>query len=203
MKIAWVSGSHRVQSQSKKVAQFIIKMLKADFPAVESYYLDLGIHPLPEWDESKWENSDDWRTQWSPVSSELTESSAFIAISPEWGGMVPSRLKNFFLLCDQNELAHKPGLIVTVSSGRGGTYPVAELRISSYKNTRLLWIPEQVIIQNVETVLNQPFAATSDADRLIQDRLLYSLRLLVKYGECLSALRSSGVIDHVRFPYGI
>lgn len=119
MKIAIVSGSHRVQSQSKKVAQFIIKMLKADFPAVESYYLDLGIHPLPEWDESKWENSDDWRTQWSPVSSELTESSAFIAISPEWGGMVPSRLKNFFLLCDQNELAHKPGLIVTVSSGRG------------------------------------------------------------------------------------
>ena len=48
-------------------------------------------------------------------------------VSPEWNGMVPSMLTNFFLLCSNNELAHKPGLLVGVSSGTGGSYPVAEL----------------------------------------------------------------------------
>ena len=58
--------------------------------------------------------------------------------------------KNFFLICNKGELAHKPGLIVSISSGNGGAYPVSELRSSSYKNTHIMWIPEQIIIRNVE-----------------------------------------------------
>ena len=42
-------------------------------------------------------------------------------------------------------MAHKPGLIVTVSAGLGGSYPVTELRISSHKNTRLCYIPDHVL----------------------------------------------------------
>jgi NAD(P)H-dependent FMN reductase len=203
MKVAIVSGSHRIQSQSSKVALFVQNVLNTGFPSVETYFLDLGKSPLPDWEESKWEESEYWEKRWSPVSLQLKESAALITVSPEWGGMVPSRLKNLFLLCDDDELAHKPGLIISVSAGRGGSYPVTELRISSYKNTRLLWIPEHVIIQNVEDVLNKPFSVASDADKYIQDRLLYSLKLLMKYAECLSDLRRSGIIDHENFPYGM
>ena len=38
---------------------------------------------------------------------------------PEWGGMVPSQVKNIFLLASNNEFAHKPGLIVTLSESLG------------------------------------------------------------------------------------
>ena len=46
---------------------------------------------------------------------------------------MPAGLKNFFLLFGQNELGQKPALMVTVSSGDGGAYLVAELRMSTYK----------------------------------------------------------------------
>lgn len=203
MRIAVISGSHRVESQSKKVAHFIQKILQVELKEIEILLLDLGVNPLPEWEESKWEESEKWKNQWQPISKQLQECSALVVVCPEWGGMVPSRLKNFFLLCDDDELAHKPGLIVSISSGRGGSYPVAELRMSSYKNTRLLWIPEHVIIQNVENVLNEPFQALSEADKYIQDRLLYSLKLLNEYADKLNMIRQSGVIDHDSFPYGM
>ena len=53
------------------------------------------------------------------------------------------RLLNIFLLCGNGEFSHKPGLIVSVSSGNGGAYPIAELRSSSYKNTHIMWIPRK------------------------------------------------------------
>ena len=52
------------------------------------------------------------------------------------------------------QLGHKPALIVTVSSADGGAYPVAELRMSSYKNNRICYLPEHVILRNVERILN-------------------------------------------------
>lgn len=203
MKVAIVSGSHRVESQSRKVAQFSRTLLQRELGIQETFLLDLGVTPPPEWDEGKWQNTELWQTAWEPISQQLQDCDALVVVSPEWGGMVPARLKNFFLLCDRQELAHKPGLIVGVSAGRGGSYPVAELRMSSYKNTRLLWIPEHVIVQNVEAVLNDPFTAASEADRYIRDRLLYGLNLLKLYGECLVSVRTSDVIDHEAFPYGM
>lgn len=205
MKIAIISGSHRVESQSKKVANFIQEMLHAEFKNnIETLILDLGSNPLPDWDESKWdEKCEKWKTEWQPISQQLRECSAFVVVCPEWGGMVTPRLKNLFLLCDDYELSHKPGLIVSVSSGRGGSYPVAELRMSSYKNTYILWLPEHVIIQNVDNVLNEIFKSSSESDDYIQSRLLYSLRLLNEYADKLSMVRQSGLLNHEKFPYGM
>ena len=84
----------------------------------------------------------------SPISNKLASSDAFIVISPEWHGMAPAGLKNFFLMWGKGELAHKPALIITVSSGDGGSYPVAELRMSSYKNNRICFLPELPIFNS-------------------------------------------------------
>jgi hypothetical protein len=39
-------------------------------------------------------------------------------------------------------------LIIAVSGGAGGgAYPVAELRMSSYKNSRICYLPEHLIVR--------------------------------------------------------
>ena len=67
---------------------------------------------------------------------------------PEYGGMATPNSKTF-LVFNNGELFHKPGLIISVSSGTGGAYPISELRSSSYKNSHIMWIPEHIIIRNV------------------------------------------------------
>ena len=84
------------------------------------------------------------------ISNELETSDGFIMIVPEYGGMATPNSKNMFLLFNGGELFHKPGLIVSISSGKGGSYPISELRSSSYKNSHIMWIPENIIIRNVE-----------------------------------------------------
>jgi len=55
--------------------------------------------------------------------------------------MAPAGLKNFFLYAGNTALAHKPAYLVGISASRGGSYPIAELRMSSYKNSYLCYIP--------------------------------------------------------------
>ena len=56
--------------------------------------------------------------------------------------------QKIFLMCD-GEFFLQTRLIVSISSGIGGADPI-ELRSSSYKNSHILWIPENIIIRNVE-----------------------------------------------------
>lgn len=201
MKIAIVSGSHRQNSESDRVSKYL--EARADSVAGASTYLfSLGGNPLPLWDEETRTGGEKWREVWGPVSAELHSSDGFVIVSPEWSGMVPSGLKNFFLLCQSGELAHKPGLIVTVSSGIGGSYPVAELRQSSYKNTRICYIPDHVIVRTSPQMLKGE-SATEEHDKQLRARIDYSLRLLGEYSKAFRAVRGSGVIDSKSFPYGM
>ena len=200
MRIGIIVGSHRGESESARVGRYLEAALQAQ--GASTYFFSLANNPLPLWDESLWGKSEEWERLWGPVSTELEKCSSFVVISPEWSGMVPSGLKNLFLLASTRELGHKPALIVTVSSSAGGSYPVNELRTSSYKNTRLCYIPEHVIIRNVGDMLKGPTAA-NDRDRAIRERLEYSLKLLGQYDRALAAVRESGVIDHENFPYGM
>ena len=64
-------------------------------------------------------------------------------------------MKNFFLLwAATGELSHKPALPCAVSAGEGGAYVISELRMSSYKNNRLCWLPEQLIARQVKSICN-------------------------------------------------
>ena len=107
--------------------------------------------------------------------------------------------KNFFLICNKGELAHKPGLIVSISSGNGGAYPVSELRSSSYKNTHIMWIPEQIIIRNVEQF--QPGEHGLLIPAWMDKRIHYTLDLLIAYAECMKPL--SKLINRKDFGNGM
>jgi len=92
-----------------------------------------------------------------------------------------------------------------VSATRGGSYPVAELRMSGYKNNRLCWIPEHVIIHHAEQNLNLPDGAAEigKEDALQRQRLRYALRILEQYGKALGLVRASGAVDHKTFRSGM
>jgi NAD(P)H-dependent FMN reductase len=125
-----------------------------------------------------------------------------VLVSPEWGGMVTPAMKNFLLLCAGGQVAHKPALLMGVSASLGGTYPIAELRMASGKNTRLCFIPEHVIVRRVGEVLNGDEAA-SDEDAHLRARLDYALGLLAEYARALRAVRASAASTTERFRYGM
>lgn len=200
MKIGIITGSHRADSQSERVGHYVESALRTE--GHETYFLSLGKNPLPLWDEGVWAGAENWKTTWGPIATQLQGCHGFVVVSPEWSGMVPPGLKNFFLLCSTAEVGHKPGLIIAVSSGVGGSYPVNELRISSYKNTRLCYIPEHVIIRGVEKALHgdQP-ADARDAET--RGRIAQGLHILTAYAQALIAVRESGAINYKDYPYGM
>ena len=133
MKFAIVAGSQRPNSQSAKVAAVIQSRLQGDH---EASIIDLGERPLPFLDFAP---SEEDKTYLETLSQALQECDGLVVIAPEWHGMAPAALKNFFLHFSGGQLAHKPALLVAVSSGDGGAYPIAELRSSSYKNSRICY----------------------------------------------------------------
>ena len=203
MKISIISGSHRQNSQSGKVARYIHRELQAGL-VEESWLLDLGKTPFPLWDESIWNGDPQWEKTLAPARAQLTDSDAFVIVTPEWHGQVPAALKNFFLLFGKAELGHKPALIVAVSSGIGGAYPVAELRMSSYKNCRICYIPDHLIIREVETVLNDDDSKNDPkTDPWYRERIHWSLTILREYAIALAQVRASGVTESDKFGYGM
>ena len=199
MKIGIIAGSHRENSESERIAKYIEKNLKS--LSASTFLFSLAKNPLPLFDEGLWKNEEPWMSKWTPVSRELVSCDGFVIISPEWSGMVPAGLKNFFLLI-RSEFAHKPGMIVSVSSGISGSYPVVELRTSSYKNTRICYIPDHVIVRNCQTMLQEE-NPSNDHDKNLRIRINYSLKVLLEYSKAFGAIRESGIIDTKSFPHGM
>ena len=204
MNITIVSGSHRKVSQSIKIAKAIKSALKPFKECDEANIFDLANNPLPLWNEDLRKVGNPSNSLLESVSKKLAYSDAFIIISPEWHGIVPAGLKNFFLMWGKGELAHKPALIVTVSSGDGGSYPVAELRMSSYKNNRICFLPEHLIIRNVESVFNDnQIDNNSSSQEYFENRLDYCLKQLLTYGKAFQQIRKSDAVSIKKYGSGM
>jgi NAD(P)H-dependent FMN reductase len=203
MKIGIIIGSHRKESQSAKVGHWLATTLKAA-EGVNTWLLDLGRSPLPLWDEGVFAGTPEWQVL-APVREELASCDGFVFVVPEWHGMVPSALKNLILLvAGSGELAHKPTLLCAVSASDGGANPIAELRMSSYKNARICYIPEQLIVRKVKAVLNDDAAENDPAIHpYIEQRCRYALGVLVAYARAFIGIRESGKVDRSDYPNGM
>ena len=187
MKISIISASHRTNSQSKRISNLLQNNLLNNKSGLEMFSLDLADALLPLWSPEKKNGKGVWGQTWGSISDKLLQSDGFIFVVPEYGGMATPAAKNFFLLCGNGELSHKPGLIVSVSSGNGGAYPITELRSSSYKNTHIMWIPENIIIRNVEDF--NPGNHGDNIPEWLDDRIDYVLELLLVYVSNMKPLR--------------
>ena len=202
MKYIIVSGSHRKESQSAKIADYLKGRVSALIPSSEISILSLAGNPLPLWDESIWEGDPDWKTRWAPYQSQLQATEALIFVVPEWGGMVPPGMKNLLLLCGPKDIGHKPALIVTVSASRNGAYPVSELRMSGYKNNYVCYLPEHIIIRDAEKVLN-PTGEVSADETYLRKRIDHEIKVLDQYRIGLKSVRESGVLNFKDYANGM
>ncbi len=187
MKISIISASHRKNSQSKKISNYLYHILSKIEMNLNLFNLDLAEVKLPLWSPEKKSGKGVWGEIWRNISDNFDQSDGFILVVPEYGGMATPNAKNLFLLCGNGELAHKPGLIVSVSSGSGGAYPIAELRSSSYKNTHLMWVPENIIIRNVDEF--KPGAHGNNIPDWLENRIEYVLKLFLAYALNMKPLR--------------
>ncbi|HWR81011.1 MAG TPA: NAD(P)H-dependent oxidoreductase [Pseudomonas sp.] len=195
--ITLVAGSSRSPSQSAKVAHYLRQRLiqLGHSSAEQCQVVGLGATPLPLWPAA---DSGPWPT----IQQQLAQADALVVIAPEWHGMACPAIKNFFIYASKAELAHKPGLLVGVSSGVGGAYPISELRASSYKNCRLCYVPEHLIVRHVEQSFN-PGEPGDDNDRRIRERADYALDVLIKYAHALKPLRASIDLSNPAFGNGM
>ncbi len=201
MKLTLISGSHRQNSQSLKVAKYLEKRaLALDFK--ETKVIDLSQENLPMWDEEFWQNTSKWQKAWGEISEELKTSDAFAIITPEWSGMATPAVKNFLLLCSSQEVGYKPAVLAGVSASIGGTYPISELKQFGSKNNHLIYTPEHLVVRNaVKLFENEQPVDEHEAN--LRDTINYSLKVLLKMAEALKQVRTSGVLDYKNFPYGM
>ncbi len=187
MKISIISTSHRKNSESFRIARILKKEIVKINNKIDFYNLDMFENKVPFWTSERSEDNKFWDKEIKKISSELFSSDGFIIVVPEYGGMASPNSKNLFLIFNNGEFFHKPGLIVSISSGNGGAYPISELRSSSYKNSHITWIPENIIIRNV-----QQYSPGNHGDLIpnwLDSRINYSCNLLIKYSEYLMPIQ--------------
>jgi NAD(P)H-dependent FMN reductase len=203
MKFTILSSSTRQNSQSIKVAKYIKYILENNLKE-DSHILNLAEANLKFWDESFWqEDPKKFDLNWANEREKINNSDAIVIIVPDWNGMTPPALNNFFHLATKGELSNKPALIVSLSSGINGVYPITELRVSSYKNTFLCYIPHQIIVRNVQTQLNDLQIPENEEDKIIRNRIESSLKVLIEYAKAFKAIRTSEAVKNFPFPYGM
>lgn len=193
MKIVVIACSTRPQSQSLKVAEYLRQRLES-FEA-QAALVDLNAQRLPLYDDSE---TGTWEEVWAPMSEELEAAEGYVFVSPEWNGTTGPGLVNMLLYVD-NEMAHKPVMTVGVSAGRGGTYPLVDMRLMGYKNNHYVITPESLIVSRVkETLVDGQLT-----DEKVRARADYALKILMEYATALTLVRHSGTVDLDTFPNGV
>lgn len=197
MKITIVSGSQRANSQSLQVARYLKSLSLEHFDTAD--ILDLHQLNLPFWNEGVWQQTEEWQ-QWAPISEILKHSDAVILITPEWHGMATPALKNFLQLSTDEELAHKPVLLVSVSASVNGVYPISELRMTGNKNNHACFLPDHLIFRNVEELITTDHQCT---DQAMHQRNQYTMTLLASYARALAPAHRDMVALGKAFRYGM
>lgn len=194
MQITIISGSHSVDSQSARVADYLRSRL-LDLPLgcdVQVGLHDLGAEPLALWQPGI--------PGLNPQQANMCRSAdAYILISPDWHGMATPALKNWFYFLEQAWMEHKPVLLVGVSSGQGGLYPIMDLRAFAFKNFRPCYLPEHLVIRDVRQQL--PFEG--DIAQPLGERIDYCLQLLAVYAAGLTQVRAQLPERSAAFAFGM
>lgn len=148
----------------------------------QSDLFELATCDLEYWQGDFQSNNQQSKNEWDSVADKLVNSYGFIFICPEWGGMVPPILKNFLQMSSTREVGDKPALLISVSSGMDGAYPISELRASGYKNNRICFIPDQIIIRNCNLVFVNDGIKKTDYDLYYRRQLKHHCANLINIG---------------------
>lgn len=195
LNICLISAAHRAGAESRRIAD----ELNSQFLGGNASLIDLFDAHLPLWEGQPLSAADEARLNAVKATAEAAD--AFVFIVPEWHGMAPAGLKNFLLWCGAQQLAHKPVLLVGVSAAVGGAFVIAELRSSGYKNARLLYLPEHLILRDVKDLWAGHEGRV--ADDYLGKRTRYALDMLATYASALKPVRAQLCAGLAEFPNGM
>lgn len=184
----------RPGSQSLKVSMWLSE--HAQKLGVETEVIDLNEARLPMYDAS-----DDIGKHAVDILKSFDSSDGFVFVSPEWNGSMSHGLVNMLHFVD-HEMAHKPVMLVAVSSGHGGHYPLMQMRIMNYKNNHFVVSPEALLVQDVKSIMNDHGPADG-ADASVKKRADYALQILIQYSVALKSVRKSGIVNFQDFENGV
>ena len=202
-----ISGSHKPedQAQSYKISKWLAKELEKTSSDNTTDIISLSDNPYPLWDISAWQEGSALLELLAPAMEKLNRADGLILVCPEYHGEASPALKNFLLYATAQQVGHKPCLLVGVSVSAGGTYPIAELRMSGYKNNRMVYIPDHLIVRNAEKVMNDHTMPKEEGseDLYIKKRALYSLNVLQAYASALKEMRAQNKLLDEDYPFGM
>lgn len=198
MKAAIISGSNRKNSESLRVAHFLKKRMET-VTNLEPSLIDLNATPIGvSPDENAFGHQDE---NFRVIAKNVEESDALVIISPEWSGMASPMLKALLVFMGP-VAAYKPALLVGVSAGVGGAFPISELKATGNKNNFIVFLPEYLIFRKVGGLLKTE-APESEEDKYIRERSDYALQLLQEFSKNLQNIRKSNLIDLKKYPFGM
>ncbi|CAM3748741.1 NADPH-dependent FMN reductase [Parendozoicomonas haliclonae] len=195
MNVAIISCSSRANSQSARISEH----LNQHYFSGQARILDLHTLDLPIWNGTGFKDP-----RVLEARETLAAADAFIFVVPEWNGMAPAAAKNLLLWCNSQQLGHKPSLLVAISAGQGGAFVIDEMRSSGYKNARLLYLPEHLILRDVEQLwLAQPEPAQEKSNAYLAGRTAYCIEMLKSYTLALSPVRPALMAGLEEHPNGM
>lgn len=195
MNVMVISASMRSNSQSRKVADYLTTTLQKK--GTNAWTCDLHSLGMPLFDDGETEFSSK-----NELLAQLNDAQAYVFVSPEWNGMMSHGLINMLHFVS-HEMAHKPVMLVGVSSGRGGTYPISQMKQLGQKNNHYVISPENLIVSDVKNMLNTLEIVEADQDYQLKKRALYALDVLLIYAHALEQVRTSPTINFEEFGNGV
>ncbi|WP_188152122.1 NADPH-dependent FMN reductase [Teredinibacter waterburyi] len=199
--ISLISGSSRANSESRRFADYLSnRVLKLNL-AKQTNIISLENSPIPLWSEhaSSLSSPDNFLAKSMRI---LEQAESVVIVAPEWNGSTSPDLRNFLHYCTPKQLAHKPALIVAISSGQGGAYVIAELKSFTNKNNSLVYIPGHIIVRQSPTLCLNEETVSEVNSKLIQ-RIDHSLKMLAIYSSNMNSIRETNLIDLNRYSYGM
>jgi len=184
----------RKESQSLKISNWL--SAHATTLGAESSVLDLHETTLPMFDPAApAENKD-------TILQMMNEADGFVFVSPEWNGMMSHGMANLMHYIG-TEMANKPVMLVGVSAGRNGHYPVLQMRTMGYKNNHFVITPEALVVQDCNGAFNDTDMSDDADDSYLKSRADYALKILIEYSKALQSVRDSDVVDLETFTNGM
>ena len=162
----------------------MVQSLKA-MRGINPKILYFADNPFPFWKDPACFDTKDWSKFWSQISEELRNSDGFSFVTPEPTANFATGVRNFFDLCHEHELDHKPCLVVSILSGYDKSLSLYEINSS----TRMCIIPEQVVVKDTSFLSCDSEGDCVYVDDYISKKMNYSLQVLVEYTRALAAVR--------------
>lgn len=144
------------------------------------------------------------KKDWEGYRSKLAECEGYIIVAAEWNGTIPPSLQNIIMHLNRETVGHKPALLVGVSAGRGGAYPIHELKASINKNNRMVVIPDYLIVRDINNIFNDTQLDESrEDDYYLKTRTQASIDELVVYATHCKNIRDELDFDYSHFTNGM